>query len=390
MNYHPNLSDPRVIKRITFAYGAAVAVLSETTPHHWAKAFWDKPFGSQNHPLSNWLRRHLLITTNNHYSMDDGVCKQYIINKKGRDYIRSIIKDGTRCPMAEWVQQNPERSLPETNSKSEVEQVSYLMDSYPSVALLFDLQVIMIWARREFGSDLASLNFNYADKSGRLWHSLQKVTTVARRQIQKEAGLKWVYDISSCAPTLIMQHAQQLGLDEYLFGINSYIKNKKHHRETIAKLVDIDEKLAKVLINALFCGARLGANKQFALWALLDQSYDKVKTLQKDEFVTVLKNDISLCWKQIEPTMSKRTVTSAKTGRERKIPANSKQKWAVYFRLERKILDTVVEYLNSKDIKVFLEHDGWVTNKQLDIQDLQLHIFNETGFKVVLEEEEIV
>jgi hypothetical protein len=46
-------------------------------------------------------------------------------------------------------------------------------------------------------------------------------------------------------------------------------------------------------------------------------------------------------------------------GKTRRKPMSSKQKWNIYFDLERTVLSCVREYLTDTNNKHFLEHDGW-------------------------------
>jgi hypothetical protein len=41
----------------------------------------------------------------------------------------------------------------------------------------------------------------------------------------------------------------------------------------------------------------------------------------------------------------------------------------------------------KKDIKFFLEHDGWSTQSELDMQELTKHIKEVTGFSIEIEYE---
>lgn len=248
---------------------------------------------------------------------------------------------------------------------------------------LFDIEVAREFVRREFADDLKSLSFTYNDKSNRWWHPLQNVKSTVRTDVLSDAGLKFHYDIASCAPTLILQHAQHQGMDEYLFGLTDYLKNKNNFREHVQRIGLIEDPSdAKVLINALFCGARLGNNRDFALFHVLHGNRAGIKALQEDARLNQLKADIKTCWDAIEPSLPKIFVTSEKTGRTRKKALSSKRKWGVYFELERTVMSAVREYLKTNGLKFFLIHDGWACDTQLDVVALQEFILQNTGFAV--------
>jgi hypothetical protein len=215
------------------------------------------------------------------------------------------------------------------------------------------------------------------------------VRTEFRQAVMAEAGYQWDYDIMASAPTLILQHAQHLGMDLWLEHLQNYISNRTEFRQYIARVGDITEKQAKTLINALFCGARLGANRDYALFHLLDKNHSKVRRLKDDARLTGLRADIKTCWEYIEPSLARIEITSPVTGRTRKLPLSSKRKWVVYFGLERKVLNAVRDYLHLTDNPCFLEHDGWKTKNRVDVKQLVEFVRNTTGFSVQVEEKNI-
>jgi hypothetical protein len=82
--------------------------------------------------------------------------------------------------------------------------------------------------------------------------------------------------------------------------------------------------------------------------------------------------------------MTKRYITT-KTNKSRLLPLSSRDKWNLYFRLERQVLDTIRNYLDKTGNKYFLEHDGFTTQKQLDENELLDEIYDKTGFILELE-----
>ena len=378
-DYTPNFSDARVLKRIRTAYAFARACLSETKPKQWAKSHLDKVFGSQNHDLSKWLRVQLLLVHDNYYAWGEDategpVCKSYLLNVKGAACVKSILLGEEKTTMPP-------------------------LNSYHSVALLsqeeiipqdtFDYKVVREWVKRDFGDQINSGNFEYDDKSNRLWNPIQNVRSKYRAPILAEAGYHFNYDLECAAPTLILQHAQSLGMDEYLFALTDFIKDRTKYRQHVADVAGISLKQAKMLINALFCGARLGANRDFALFRALNQDYRAIRALQADPWLTQLRADIKTCWDAIEPSMTRIEVKSAKTGKMRKLPLRSGAKWARYFQLERSVMDVARKHLRETHNMNFLEHDGFRCKKQVEVVLLEQLIKQQTGFTVKFEEEKL-
>ena len=52
----------------------------------------------------------------------------------------------------------------------------------------------------------------------------------------------------------------------------------------------------------------------------------------------------------------------------------ARSKWAVYFELERQLLDQVRDYLTETDNSHFLIHDGWTSAESIDINQLSMRI----------------
>jgi hypothetical protein len=75
-------------------------------------------------------------------------------------------------------------------------------------------------------------------------------------------------------------------------------------------------------------------------------------------------------------------MTTYRNANGRKLALSSKHKWGRYFDLERKVLNAVRTYLSNEGFKFFLEHDGWRTDKEVNILELQMYVEYQTGFKI--------
>jgi hypothetical protein len=67
------------------------------------------------------------------------------------------------------------------------------------------------------------------------------------------------------------------------------------------------------------------------------------------------------------------------------LPISSRQKWGVYFDLERQVLNEIREFLLETNNRHFLEHDGWSCEQEVDQIALQQRIHERTGFRVEFE-----
>lgn len=366
MTYTPNFNDPRVNQRIKKAYGFARAVLTEK-PHSWSTRYIDKYFGCNNRDLGKWLRSQLLICTNNRYNKDAGITKEYKLNIQGANYIRSVMRGQNDVVPATTT--GFDFGFIELNNQDQ-----------------YDREVVFQFVKQEWGTDLDSKAFQYQDKNSRLWHPLQNVRREARTRAFAEHNLCYQYDISTAAPTLIHQHSQQQQdpMDLYLFALRRYLKDKTQVREELAAALEVDIKTAKTVINALFCGAKIGYGPEFALSQLLEHDKAKILYLKNDAYIQQLRNDIKICWQYITPSMARRSKRD-KNGCDRMLPISSKEKWMRYFDLERRCLDQVIKYLASTNNKCFLEHDGWTCEKPVNLSDLQDYVYQMTGLDVKFE-----
>ena len=346
--YNPNFNDPRVISKCRKALGFACAVMSETKPHPWSTRFIDEYFGQSTTDISKWLRKTLLICTDEFFRFnipgERGICKKYVLNKDGVRYLREALKINN-------------------------------IQLYP---IVYDL------AQAEHSDALATGNFPYTDKSNRLWHPLQRYRKQYRTEILAGAGYTHDYDIECCAPTLIHQYAQQCGMDEYLFALRKYLTDRTAIRNELAQALELDTTAVKEVVNALFAGAPITTRKESDISQILNGDLARIEYLKQDPYVQELVADIKTCWDYIKPSMSRRTKTQ-KNGRERLIPVSCKNKWHVYFELERVVINSVRTYLEERSIRHFLIHDGWTCEREIDRDELEDYVRTYTGYEVKFE-----
>jgi len=358
MTYTPNWSDPRVQRRVRRAIGFACGVMSTTKSQSWSTRYIDRWFGSQRNELSQYLRQQLLIETNSHWSKDTGKCKEYVLNQNGVDFLSDSI------------------GLNKTTTQL-----------YPIVVDL---------CQSEYQTELATGSFEYNDQSSRLWHPLQNFRREYKRDVLEQNGYQHHYDIQCCAMTLIHQYAQQIPevihqskwqqgpMDLYLFALRDYLRDRQSIRQNIAQEADIDTDTVKRIVNALLAGARLSCNPTTEIYQMLGGDVARIRFLQQHEYLTQLREDIKICWDYIKPTLPRRSKLD-KNKQERMMPVTSRQKWGVYFDLERQVLNEVREFLCETNNRHFLEHDGWSCENEINETDLSQRVFENTGFRVEFE-----
>lgn len=360
-NYQPNFNDPRVIARCERAIGFACGVMSETKGHSWSTRYIDKYFGVSSNPLSKWLRGKLLIVTDDYFRFnipgEKGICKKYLLNKDGLKSLREMMKI--------------------TN-----------IQIYPIV-----LQV----AKSDHLEELSTGKFKYNDQSNRYWHPLQRYRKHHRTDILNQHGYQYHYDISTCAPTLIHQYSQMIPeiidhkgrwqqgpMDLYLFALRRYLTEKDQVRSELADQLELPIEAVKEIINALFAGAVISVNRDADIYQILDGDIARIQWLKQNLYIQELVSDIKTCWEYIKPVMPLRTKKD-KNGVVRRLPINARQKWHLYFELERSVISQVRSYLDEKSVRYFLLHDGWSCDSEIDVNELNDYVRSRTGFDLKFE-----
>lgn len=356
--YTPNFQDKRINKRCRNAIGFTRALLSEDKPRQMSTRFIDKHFGLSSRPLSAFLRDRLLICSDDHYSMDSGKCKSYIINKSGLYDLLDLL---------------------DTKKDNDITTTI----NYPSVTVLDEA---LRWANETYHEQLTSKEFEYKEQSNRLFNPIQNIRSELRKPLLASHGLRYEYDIATAAPTLLYQYSFMTpsATGEVLETLEHYIENKAAVREKLASEAEVSGKTIKVIINALFAGAYLSKHPDTSIYKELDGDIARIEFLKQHPYLTALREDIKKMW---EPIKADYPVTyyTTKSGKRRKNPFNAQAKWSVYFNLERDILEIIRDYLATTNNRVFLEHDGFTSTKPVDLTDLTQLIKNCTGFDLTIE-----
>ena len=343
--YTPNFDDPRVRKRCKKALGFAYGLLRTHKEKSCYTRSIDKFFGQQQTQLGKYLRRKLLVMGNPHYQFGTGVsvCKMYTLDKVGADQLYQDLHPATKTTVFNTVKRH---------------LVADAMEA-------------------EHIDEIRSGDFVYNDKSNRYWHPLQNVNSNTRKWLFAKHDYKHIYDIKACAPTLIAFLAdakapkKTITVKRMNATFDNFLNNTQQFRAHIAGIINSDITTAKKLINSLFAGARLGCNKDYSTFQMLNYDYNKMNALKADAQLDALRCAITKAWKIIASAEDIHVSLGKKI--------TSRHKWAVYFKYERAIMTVITDYLEYNYIKYFIEHDGWSCNTQLDIAELLKLIRARTG-----------
>lgn len=332
MAYEPNAQDPRVRRRIEHAIDWCLYNLSETQPKQWYTRYLDKHIGHTHRKLGKYLRDTLLIVQDNHWNMHTGSCKHYLLDAQGVKRLCKLL------------------GLP-----------------LPRRYTNFKKQRILQHAHKQFGNAIQQGVFEYEDKSNRLWNSLQNVPSNLRTELFHQYGYDYNYDIRSAAPTLLYQHAK---VQKPTPEIDAYHLDPSKWRHRLAQEVGCNLLQAKQIINARFAGAYLGLDNSLARH--LNGNRIQHWRLKNSEQFQRLSADIRLMWTDIKE-------------QEGGVRMNSRNKWSVYFRLERQVMNVIQRELRQMNCRYFLEHDGWRCDRFVVPNELEQKIKAKTGFVIQLE-----
>ena len=394
MTYQPNFSDPRVRARAQRSLGFVRGCVSDTKSTAWSTRHIDRYLGQQQNSLGAWLRQHLLTVTDLHWNHTTGVCKRYVRNPAGVEYVTACVAERNSISFEAW--QGLRTQSRRDNLRDLVEESGNDNTNYTILPYCITSQntcSVDAWVQAEHGSELLQGEFEYEDISSRLWHPLQRLRREYRPRVLAAAGLAHQYDIVCSAPTLLHQHSwripevigsrggwKQGPMDLWLHTLRDYIPNRQQLRAELAQRAEISTQVAKQIITALFCGAHISRHPTSAISEMLSGDQARIEFLKQDPWLTALREDIAVLWDYLNRTIPRRYSAAG-----RKLPISSRQKWMLYFELERSVLDSVRAYMKQHDIKSFLEHDGWTCDQAIDQEELTKWIEESTGFCVQLE-----
>jgi len=328
MTYTPNFNDPRVHARCSKALAYVCGVFTSETMM--SQQSISKRLGRDDTNLGKWLRHQLLTITDHHYSEAAGISMKYIINLAGANNLfNSLFPNTPYTP---------------TNTAT----------------------LVVNEAVKEFTDELITGDFIYREKSDRMWHDLQWYRKEYKQRTLKQTGYNHEYDIEAAAQTLLYQDAVMFhGLSPQAI-IEDYIKNKSVIRNTLAIELNTTPENIKMILTAIFAGAKIGVNEDFQLFKDLDRDVALINRLKNSEYINQMKNSVRELW-SVLPINDRRV---------------SREKWAYYFAIELKILKQVVKYLKRTNNKHFREHDGWTTEFEIDEYQLIKYVREHTGYVI--------
>jgi hypothetical protein len=338
MTYTPNFRDPRIRRAARRALTFVELYLKNNQVHWISSRELYKNFGNTTRPLGRWLRAQLLETRDNYFNPLTGACKKYSRRSEGVELVKTLINEPDFTP-----------------------------EIKPEILVTID-----------------SGDFEYKEKSNRLFTPAQFIPRRIRDQALNNAGYRYHYDIEAAAPRMLYQRAQFKNPDLKLLHLEHYIENRSQVRDLISKNCRITPEQAKTVINAVLQGSVISKYKHSKLFMALNQDYDAVTRLQNDTMTQNLVTDIRVLWRTLKSEFPVRTQTD-KNGRTRSVRITSRQKSGYYRELELQVGKIIRRILNKESVRYLWIHDGWRCDKAIDPAVIESQVRRKTGLRIKLD-----
>lgn len=324
--YEPNFSDPRVQRKAQAAVDWVTTYLRSNRDQWLASREIQRHFGSLSRPLGIWLRERLLICTNPHYNSLAGTCKSYRLNANGLNFVKGQL----------------------------------------------GLDIDQVTIPKEIENELITGELVYKTQNHRDYHWLQNLPKRIKQQELNRRGYKYEYDIECAAQTLLLQHAQHLGLKSPTPALTEYIEDRQSVRQTLSKQLGLPTDVVKKILTAIVNGAAVSAWYQSQIFALVNYNRLMITEIQNNQWIQQYQRDLRLMWKKIR---SSRVL-------EKSQRFNAKMKSETYRVLEDSVRSVIKKHLRKNKVRALIEHDGWSCDTAIETNQLCFEIKTQTGFVV--------
>jgi hypothetical protein len=269
-----------------------------------------------------------LICTNTHYSTADGRCKTYRLNTEGYLSLCEAISYASKIPISE-----------------------------------------------KHTKELDSGEFEYTEKANRDYHPLQNLPKRIKKPLLASKGYRHEYDIRCCAQTLILQYARSLGFKKATDHLDRYISAKTTVRDQLSQRLELDTQTIKRILTALLNGASISAWHENMIFSYVNYNKRMINHLCEDPYIQGYQKEVRDLWKFLRST---RDLDKGER-------FNAKMKSEIYRELEESVRVAIKRHLKKTQNVAFIEHDGWSSQKPVDIERLKYEVKQQTGFVIELD-----
>lgn len=337
MKYQPNFSDPRIRARALKCLNF-VELYIRNKPKWIARDEMYRHLSDTSKPLGRFLKDLVLITTDDYYNHLTGQCKKYRRNEAGVAELKAL--------------------LGLTNFEPTLDD--------------------------QLTQQIATGNFEYEDKSNRLFNPVQFLARERRGSILANHGYHHNYDIVAAAPRLLLQQAQKLNPNFAAPALTRYIEQRTQMREQIAAECQITTANVKAIVNAMLHGAYISKNSYSLILQELNYNYSAIDRLRANELVIALRDDVRELWRTLKPMFPERYITNCR-GNQVRVRLSGRDKSKLYRDLESQVGRVIRRYLKRHSVRHLWIHDGWCCDKVLDTRELCSEVRRQTGFVIELD-----
>lgn len=334
----PNFTNKRTLRKIIKVVAWCKNILRLNDTRYVSAEKLDKIFGNTSHATSRYLRKKLLIRSG--YYIVDKQTFSYHLNFFGLKEI--------------------EQKLAEHNVSSE-DILLQRVEEYKS----------------KYAEELRTCNFKYKETNNRYYNGIQNANKEIKAILFADS-LPFNYDIRAAGPTITYYCAILNDASEHqMSNLKNYIDNPNELRTYLQELTKLDRKIIKDIINGILYSARLVPNHNIKIFKLLKNHgvadpAAMIKFLKSDEQFSTLRKELNYAWKHI---LSRRS-------------CDGKARSAFYFEKEKEIVDIAVNILESRGTRIFREHDGFRTDQEIDLKELELAIESHTNIIIKIVKDE--
>lgn len=346
--YKPNFADPRVRKRVEAVLAFCRPMLLEKRARRISSKVLDKHFGAMSSRLSMRLR-HKLLQQEDSYSV--GKCPfSYSLKRDGYMEMAAAIglEVGTTAQVAESL--------------------------FGGIA---------------DGSEV--ITYKETTPGLRRYHPVQNLSKAIRAQVFKG----WYdYDIEAAAPALVYGLAQEVHMRTSGEGkstpypkVAQLVEDRASVRSHVAQVAGVDLKVAKSIVTALFFGAKLIPHGRQAIFKLVGGDRSILQRLKDDPFLRAYRDDVSAMWKALLSSEEIVSLLEDFDGGDAKVRiSENRRRMHLYLRLERMVMDAVVDELEKEGNTPVLIHDGFMLKRRADVRALEMAVLENTGLSIRLSE----
>ena len=128
-------------------------------------------------------------------------------------------------------------------------------------------------------------------------------------------------------------------------------------------------------------GGKIAHHKDNRILKLLNNNHFLVKQLRQNEFIQYLKKDINKLWRVLGNQIERGSYYTSE-GMRRCHRLNGSHRTDYYKQLETQVMKSVRKYARTSSARLFLEHDGFRSDKFFTPDELSYQVDRETGFQV--------